>query len=228
MLENIDVIAFDADDTLWENETLFRETEAQWCRIMQEHGTPEEMSARLFEVEMDNMEDYGYGVKAFILSLIETAAKIAGSSLSCNQVTAIIDAGKSLLRNPAAPLPGVEETLTVLKGKYRLVLLTKGDLLDQRNKLCRSGLEKYFDIVEIVANKTPKEYNELFDKFGITPDNFVMVGNSFKSDIAPVLHLGGYGVHIPFKVTWEHEKTEEFDHPRLIRLTEISELTALL
>lgn len=226
IFSNIKVIAFDADDTLWENEPLFREAERKWAEVLKDYGTFEELSAKLYTFEEANMSSLGYGAKAFTISLMETAVSLAGRRLDGDMVSGILDAGLSILRNPCTPMPGVVDTLTRLHdcGRYRLVLLTKGDLLDQRNKVCRSGLDKFFDLVEIVSNKTTEEYRYICGREGIPMEEFLMVGNSFKSDIKPVLELGGAGIHIPFRITWEHEKTEEFEHPRLVKVSEIKEI----
>lgn len=229
-IDKIKVLAFDADDTLWESEPLYREAERQWAGILKEYGTLEELSAALYAVEVANMEDLGYGAKAFTLSLLETSAKVSGGALTAGQMLDILAIGRRLLHNPAVPIPGVRPALEALhaSGRYRMVLLTKGDLLDQEHKTERSGLAPFFDRVCVVSNKTEREYRSLLDEFGIGPEAFLMVGNSFKSDIRPVLELGGWGIYIPFHITWELEKTEEFDHHRLIRAERFEDILPLL
>jgi len=229
MFEGVNTIVFDADDTLWENEPLFREAEREWAEVLKDYGTLEELSAKLYAVESRNMEDLGYGAKAFIISLLETAVEVTDGKLTGTQAKAMIDAGRKILHNPAEPLEGVQQTLEKLASldKYTLVLLTKGDLLDQENKIERSGLGKYFDHVSIVSNKSHLEYKRLAESLNVRPQNIAMVGNSFKSDIKPVLELGGWGVYIPFRITWEHEKTEEFDHPHLVKIEKFSQLLDL-
>lgn len=230
MLEDIKVLAFDADDTLWENESLFREAERKWADVMRDYGSLEELSAKLYETEAANMEDLGYGAKPYLISVLETSVALAGEALTGPMVGEIIAAGREILRNPATPLPGVKDTLEAVRamGRYRLVLLTKGDLLDQEHKLERSGLAKYFDRIVITSNKSRKEYFDLCETEAVGPASLAMVGNSFKSDIAPVLELGGWGVYVPSKVIWEHERTEEYDHPHLLRLSSISDLLQYL
>lgn len=230
MYEDVRTIAFDADDTLWENETLFREAERQWAEVMKDYGSLEELSAILYKREAENMEDLGFGAKPYLISVMETSVALAGDKLTGPMVAKIIAAGRQIMRNPATPLPGVKEALQAIrdKKKYRMVMLTKGDLLDQEHKIARSGLGCFFDRMVITSNKSKKEYLELCQAEGITPENLLMVGNSFKSDIAPVLELGGWGAYVPFKVIWEHEKTEEYEHPRLLKLSALGELLCWL
>ena len=224
------VIAFDADDTLWDNQSLYHHAEERWAEVLSPFGTFEELSAKLYGVETANMEELGYGTKAFFMSLIQTALMVAGERLTASQTAQILDIARSLLHNPATPLPGVPETLAKIcdSGRYKMVLLTKGDPLEQEQKIGRSGLAQYFDYIDIVSGKTVREYNFLFAKYGISPAEFLMVGNSFKSDIAPVLELGGYAVHIPYHLTWEHERMEEYDHPKLLKINTFSQLQDLL
>lgn len=218
-------IAFDADDTLWENERFFREAENEFCRIMMRFGKEEDLSSCLFSVETDNMPLYGYGIKAFTLSMIEAAGKIAGRMLTQDDTHAIINIGKSLLQRPVKLYEGVRETLDRLSSGHKLVLATKGDLLDQRRKLEKSGLGKYFSHVEIMPTKTTADYTHLLEKLDIKPCEFTMVGNSVKSDIMPVVELGGYAVHIPAEYTWQHEVPEEcFSHPKVRTVNSFREL----
>ncbi|MBQ9185534.1 MAG: HAD family hydrolase [Bacteroidales bacterium] len=226
MLENVSVLAFDADDTLWNNETLFREAERKWAAVMSDYGTLEELSDKLYETEAANMKELGFGAKPYLISVLETSVALAGDALTGSMVGEIIAAGREIMRNPATPLPGVRETLEAIRAlrRYRMVLLTKGDLLDQEHKLERSGLAGCFDRVMITSDKSCKEYLQLCELEGIGPGSLAMVGNSFKSDIAPVLELGGWGIHIPSSVMWVHEKTEEFEHPQLIRIKVFSDL----
>jgi len=227
---NIRLIAFDADDTLWDCQSHFEEVERLYCEILSPWGDTASISSELFKVESRNMPELGYGSKAFTLSLIENAVEFSHGEISANKLLQIQRLGRSLLNIPATPLPEVEMTLKVIRsmGKYKMVVFTKGEILDQENKLIRSGLWDYFDRVEVVSNKTPRQYRELCCTFAIGIDELLMVGNSFKSDIAPVLQLGGYAAHIPFEHVWEHEKTEEYDHPHLLRLQHISELLQYL
>ena len=226
----IKVIAFDADDTLWDNQHDYERVEAVFCEELAAYGDADWLSYELFKVETANMDVLGYGAKAFTMSMMETALKISKNTLPASSLSRILQAGKSLLESPATPLPGVVETLTALydSQKYWLVLFTKGDILDQQNKLRRSGLKRYFHRIEIVANKTEREYKDLCTQTGIRQQELLMVGNSFKSDIQPVLQLGGKAIHIPFEVTWQHEHVEEFDHERLLRVECIRQILPVL
>lgn len=229
MKKLIKVIAFDADDTLWSNEPFFQEVEKQYVRLLESYGTPKEISAALFQTEMNNLKILGYGAKAFTISMVETALRISEQKISADTIQQIIALGKSLLEMPIELLPGVEKTLKSLKKqeKYKLVVATKGDLLDQENKLERSGLASYFDHIEVMSDKTEKEYLRLLNILQISPSEFVMVGNSLKSDIQPVLSLGGYGIHVPFEVMWQHEVVNTFRHNHLKQIKRFDELLAV-
>ena len=230
MLEGVKVLAFDADDTLWSNEPLFREAEKKVAEALSDFGDFQYISDELYKVEFKNMGDYGFGAKAYVLSMIENAVNLTGGKLTGEQVMYIIDSGRRILRNPATPFPGVEETLEKLSkdGRYELVLMTKGELLDQERKIARSGLSKYFSHIDIVSNKTQKEYLDLCDRLRITPKELLMVGNSFRSDIDPVLRIGGSGIHIPFHLSWAYEEVEEYDHPRLAKVATFKEILRFL
>lgn len=229
MKENIKVIAFDADDTLWINEPYFQEVEKRYTQLLKSYGNSEEISAALFKIEMKNLKTLGYGAKAFTISMIETALEVSNQKIAADDIRQIVDLGKSLLEIPIELLPKVKETLEVLKekGKYKLVVATKGDLLDQENKLERSGLAPYFDHIEVMSDKTEKEYLRLLNILQIKPSEFLMIGNSLKSDIQPVLALGGYGVHIPFEVMWQHEVVDAFTHKNLKQVKGFHELLKL-
>lgn len=226
MKHTVKVIAFDADDTLWSNEPFFQEVERKYTELLGGYGTAKEISAELFKTEMSNLECLGYGAKAFTISMIETALRVSGQTIPADTIQQIIVLGKSLLEMPIELLPGVEDALKALKaqGCYRLVVATKGDLLDQERKLKRSGLMPYFDHIEIMSDKTEKEYNRLLQVLQVDAGEFLMVGNSLKSDIQPVLAIGGYGVHIPFEVMWQHEVVDTFTHPRLKQMKSPAEL----
>lgn len=223
------VIAFDADDTLWSNEPYFQEVERKYIDLLNRYGTPETISAELFRTEMNNLKDFGYGAKAFTISMVETALHISEKTIPANVILQILNLGKSLLQMPIELLPGVKDTLEVLKnrGNYKLVVATKGDLRDQENKLERSGLSPYFDHIEVMSDKTEKEYLRLLNILQIMPEEFVMVGNSLKSDIQPVLSIGGYGVHIPFEVMWKHEVVDVFTHQHLKQAKTFGDLLTL-
>ncbi|MCG8578608.1 MAG: HAD family hydrolase [Bacteroidales bacterium] len=228
-INGIQVIAFDADDTLWVNETFFREAELKFVELMSAYAPRDEVLRILFDVEMDNMPIYGYGIKAFMLSLIETANLLSGFQTSARQTNAIIEIGKEMLNKPVELLDGVEEVLQQLSGKYKLIVATKGDLLDQERKLKKSGLLKYFHHIEVMSDKTPEAYQSLLKHLDIEAKELLMVGNSLKSDILPVLEIGGWGVHIPFHTTWQHEVvTRKVSSENFCEKESIAELLPLL
>ncbi len=223
-------VAFDADDTLWENETYFRDAEGYFCELMKEFLPIDQLEKRLFDMEMKNLPLYGYGIKPFILSLIEAAQEISKGQVSNNSISKLIDLGKDMLQAPVVLINGVEDTLKQLKNKgYRLVVATKGDLLDQERKLIKSGLEPYFHHIEVMADKKPRQYHKLINHLDINIDEFLMVGNSPKSDILPVLEIGGWAFHIPFHTTWEHENVNHpIQHEHYQKFIKISELLTVL
>ncbi|MCK3686364.1 HAD family hydrolase [Maribellus sp. YY47] len=230
MKKNFKVIAFDADDTLWVNETFFRETEEKFCALLSEFSTSDETMEVLFATEINNLDEYGYGTKGFVLSMIETALKITGNKVPPKILEQIIKLGKTQINQPVELLDGVIDTLEYLKSKsYKLIVATKGDLLDQERKLEKSKLEKYFHHVEVMSNKRPADYQKLLSHLEIEAEDFLMIGNSYKSDIEPVLQLGGFGIHIPFHITWIHEQTqEETKHPNWVKLQHIAGLKNML
>ena len=203
------VIAFDADDTLWVNEPYFQETEKIFCKLMDNYLPPAETSRELLKTELKNISLYGFGVKSFVLSMIETAARVSDGQANMELAGKIIEMGQVLLRKPVELLDGVKEVLQELNGTYYLVLATKGDLLDQERKLQKSGLDKYFHHIEIMSDKKEEDYRKLFKRLNCRPEHFLMVGNSYKSDILPVLELGGYAIYIPYHTTWAHEQADE-------------------
>ncbi len=209
--ENIKVIGFDADDTLWVNETYFREAEHAFAQLLSAYETENKIDQELFKVEIDNLEAYGYGVKGFMLSMVEAALKLSNYDIATKNIENILDIGKAMLNKPVELLDGVEEVLQQLFGKYKLVLATKGDLLDQERKLQRSGLEKYFHHIEVLSDKKEANYQKLLSHLDLPPENFLMVGNSLKSDILPLVHIGANAVHVPFHTTWAHETVTEED-----------------
>jgi putative hydrolase of the HAD superfamily len=223
------VIAFDADDTLFINETYFLETEEKFCALMSDYLSHQGLSQELFKVEIANLKLYGYGIKGYILSMIEAAMTISNNTIPIEVIEKIIQYGKELLEKPIELLEGVEETLQALHGKYKLVVATKGDLLDQRRKLHNSGLGKYFHHIEVMSDKKEQDYDDLLKRLDVQPNEFLMVGNSLKSDVLPVLELGGYAVHIPFHTTWAHEKIDhEIKHENFHSFTNITEVVALI
>jgi len=228
-LENIKVIAFDADDTLWVNEPYFRNAEEEFCKLLQDYISVEECNKILFEIEMKNLPVYGYGIKPFALSLIEAAITISKDKIPISTISKLIDIAKNMLHMPIELIDGIEDTLKELSKKYRLVMATKGDLLDQERKLIKSGLEKYFHHIEVMSDKTPKHYKKLIKHLDCNPTEFLMVGNSLKSDILPVLDIGAYAIHIPFHMTWAHEMvSDEVSHSNFQELNNASEILRLL
>ena len=225
-MDNIKVIAFDADDTLWDCQSWFDEVEQQCCELLKPWATAREVSEGLFATERNNLPLTGYGTKAFTLSLIENAVRVTRERLTGQIVMQLLDLGKKLLEFPTTPLPEVAETLQQLANKrqYRLVVFTKGELMDQENKLKRSGLEPFFSHMETVSNKTDREYRQLCENLGVAPEQTLMVGNSFRSDIAPALETGAWAIHIPYHVVWELEKSEEFAHERLQKITRFGDI----
>jgi len=228
-LQEIKAIAFDADDTLWENETLFREAENRFCELLKDYMKEEECNKMLFDLEMKNLPLYGYGIKPFTLSLIEAAITFSNGKIPISIIEKLIAIGKEMLEAPVVLIEGIEETLRQLTEKYELIMATKGDLLDQERKLAKSGLESYFHHIEIVSDKTPKQYQNLVKQLYISTNQFLMVGNSVKSDILPVLEIGGHAFHIPFHTTWEHEMVREpVKHQNFKLLSNASEMLDIL
>jgi putative hydrolase of the HAD superfamily len=205
---NVKVIAFDADDTLWVNEPYFRHSEVAFCTLLEEYLPRHELERELLKIEIANLGLYGYGIKGFILSMIETAQTVTNNMISSKTICEIVDLGKQMLNQPIELLDGVEEVLKELKGKYRLVVATKGDLLDQERKLRKSNLTSYFHHVEVMSEKDDANYLKLIKHLDIRPSELLMVGNSLKSDVLPVLNIGGYAIHVPYHITWAHEEIE--------------------
>jgi putative hydrolase of the HAD superfamily len=224
------VLAFDGDDTLWHNESRFNLTQTALRELLHRHVPDADVDGHLFEMEMRNLSLYGYGVKAFTLSMIETAIQLTEGRIPAVDLQVILGWGKSMLTEPTELLDGVRESLLDVSARYSLLLITKGDLFDQESKLARSGLAEMFSGVEILSDKTVDTYRSLLKRRGIEPGEFVMVGNSLRSDIAPVVALGARAVHIPYHVTWHHEQVPEDSLPRegWHRLDTIAELSGLL
>lgn len=222
-------IGFDADDTLWHNERFFQLTEARFREMLADHAEGEVVSSRLLEAERRNLARYGFGIKGFVLSMIETALDVTGDNASPAIVRQIIDAGREMLEHPVETLPEAQETLEALAGRYRLVLITKGDLFDQERKLAASGLGDFFDAVEIVSDKSAATYERIFARHGDGPARAMMVGNSLKSDVLPALAAGSYGVHVPHDLTWALERAEApADDPRFRRIERLGEVAGLI
>jgi putative hydrolase of the HAD superfamily len=231
MNHSIKVIGFDADDTLWINEPYFKETEEKFCNLLNEFQTKEHISQKLFDTETKNISIYGYGIKSFTLSMIETALEISNKKVDPSTIEKIITLGKELIKKPVELIDNVESVLKHLKQyNYKLIVVTKGDLLDQQRKLNKSGLENYFHQIEIVSDKQEKDYNRLLSNQDIQAKEFLMIGNSMKSDILPVLNLGGYAIHVPYSVTWGHEVVEDkkINHDRYVKIDTISQAIDIL
>ncbi|PWL37593.1 HAD family hydrolase [Flagellimonas aquimarina] len=209
--KDIKVIGFDADDTLWVNETYFRETEERFAELLEGYETKNKVDQELFKMEMDNLGLYGYGVKGFMLSMIESALDLSNNKIPQETILEILSLGKKMISHPVELLDGVEEVLSKLVNKYRLIVLTKGDLLDQERKLEKSGISKYFHHVEVLSDKKESNYKNLLEHLEIDVREFLMIGNSLKSDVLPILNIGANAVHVPFHTTWAHEMVTEVE-----------------
>ncbi|GAB4510349.1 MAG: HAD family hydrolase [Allomuricauda sp.] len=222
---NIKTIGFDADDTLWVNETYFRDTEEKFAELLEGYETKNKIDQELFKMEMANLDSYGYGIKGFMLSMIESALDLSNNKVPQETIAQILELGKKMISHPVELLDGVEEVLAKLSGKYRLIVLTKGDLLDQERKLERSGLSQYFHHVEVLSDKKESNYRNLLDHLNIDVKEFLMIGNSLKSDVLPILNIGAQAVHVPFHTTWAHEMVPEDEmvnnHLKLNRLKDV-------
>jgi putative hydrolase of the HAD superfamily len=207
--QNIKVIGFDADDTLWVNETYFREAEKEFAKLLSKYETPNKIDQELFKKEIDNLPLYGYGVKAFVLSMVESALELSNNNISPQTINAVLNIGKEMLNKPVELLDGVEDVLKTLSKKYRLILANKGDLLDQKRKLEKSGLTDYFHHIEVLSDKQEVNYSKLLNHLDIKPNEFLMIGNSLKSDVLPLVNIGANAIHVPFHTTWAHEEVSE-------------------
>ena len=210
-IDKIKVVAFDADDTLWHNERYFREAEDQYAQLVGEYLPKEEAINVLFSHEMKHLAIYGYGIKGFVLSMVETAITISKDSISSQKIQQILEIGRNMMNKPVELLDGVERVFEALKTDYRLILATKGDLIDQERKLNKSGLEHHFHHIEVMSEKKEADYKRLIGHLDIEAHEFLMIGNSMKSDIVPVLNIGGNAIHIPHEITWQHEIVDKED-----------------
>ena len=226
----IRVLGFDGDDTLWHSESRFEVTQGEFRELLRRHVPDADVGRRLAEMEMKNLNVYGYGVKSFTLSMLETAIELTEGRIPASDLEVILGWGKGMLMAPTELIDGVDETLRALARKYDLMLITKGDLFDQEGKLARSGLGELFWGVDVVSEKNVETYEGVFRRRGIERERFVMVGNSLRSDIVPVVALGGRAVHIPYHVTWEHEHVPDSELPAAgwTRIASITELPAAL
>lgn len=209
--KNIKVIGFDADDTLWVNETYFRDAEIEFGKLLSEYETLNKIDQELFKKEIDNLPLYGYGIKAFVLSMVESALIQSNYNISTKSIEAILNIGKDMLNKPVELLDGVEDVLKHLSKKYRIILATKGDLLDQERKLEKSGLTKYFHHIEVLSDKQEANYSKLLNHLDIKPSEFLMIGNSLKSDVLPLVNIKAHAIHVPFHTTWAHEQVTDLE-----------------
>ncbi|PWS29852.1 HAD family hydrolase [Pedobacter paludis] len=225
MRNQITVIAFDADDTLWVNEPYFRETEEQFAGLLEDFLPHHSIVAELYKTEIANLPLYGYGIKGFMLSMIETVLRITEGNVNPEIINKAIQLGQEMLNKPIELLDGVEDVLKALHGKYKLVVATKGDLLDQQRKLTKSGLDHYFHHIEIMSDKQEPDYQKLLKHLDCPADQFLMLGNSLKSDVLPVLAIGGHAVHIPYHTTWVHEHIDHtIEHENFHQMESLSEI----
>ena len=222
---NPKTIAFDADDTLWHNEPYFDEAQERFCVLFQDYASSQEILGLILNHQVKNLPLYGFGIKAFTLSMIETALQLTNHQISGKGIEQILAIGKDLLQKPVELLPNVESVLEQLKGKYKLVVATKGDLKDQHRKLHDSGIGTYFHHIEVMSDKAELDYVKMLGRLDCKAQDFLMIGNSLKSDVLPVLGLGGYAVHIPFHTTWEHEKiSHKVEHKHFSSFEKITQV----
>ncbi len=210
--KNIKVIGFDADDTLWVNETYFREAETKIAKLLAPYETANKIDQELYRTEIENLPLYGYGIKGFTLSMVEMALEVSNNTIPNHKISEILNIGKTMLNEPVELLDGVKEALKTLSIDYKLILITKGDLLDQERKLEKSGLTDYFHHIEILSDKQVGNYSKLLNRLEIKPSEFLMIGNSLKSDVLPLVNLKASAIHIPFHTTWLHEEIEDHVH----------------
>ncbi len=227
--QRLTTIGFDADDTLWQNERFFRMTERHFTDLLADHAEPDHLSERLLAAETRNLRHYGFGIKGFTLSMIETAIEVTEGRVHASTIERILAAGREMLSHPVETLPGVRETLERIAGTHRILLITKGDLFDQERKLAQSGLGELFTGVEIVSDKTSATYKRVFARHGDGADRAMMVGNSLKSDVVPAIEPGSWGVHVPHELTWVLEHVAPpTDHPRFRAIDHLGELATIV
>ncbi|MEO9341179.1 HAD family hydrolase [Mesorhizobium sp. SB112] len=228
-MTSLTTIGFDADDTLWQNEQFFRLTEKRFAALLADHAEQPVILEKLLEAERKNLAIYGFGIKGFTLSMIETALEITNGNVPSSVIAEIVAAGREMLAHPIETLPHVQETLEALAGKYRLVLITKGDLFDQERKLAQSGLGDFFEAVEIVSGKDRETYRRIFERHGDGPEKSMMIGNSLKSDVVPVIEAGGWGIYVPHDLTWVLEHVEApVQAPRFRQIEHLGHLAKVL
>lgn len=225
MVNKLTTVAFDADDTLWHNEQFFKLTEARFAELLADYAEPTHLAERLLEAERRNLGHYGFGIKGFMLSMIETALEVTDQRVPGKVIQEIIEAGQDMLSHPIDLLPYAQAAVEAAAETHRVLLITKGDLLDQERKLAQSGLGDLFDGVEIVSDKSETTYQDIFKRHGHAPDEAAMVGNSLKSDVLPMIGIGGWGVFVPFHLSWALEHAEApVGHPRFTEIAHLGEL----
>lgn len=226
---HLTTIGFDADDTLWQNEQFYRLTEDRFAALLSEYAEASHLSKRLLETEKRNLRLYGFGIKGFTLSMVETAIEVTEGKVPANVINGILSAGREMLIHPVETLPHARETLEALANSHRLILITKGDLFDQERKLAASGLGELFSAVEIVSDKSEATYSRVFRQHGDGPEQAMMVGNSLKSDVVPALRAGSWGIYVPHELTWALEHDDEpAGEPRFRRLESLHGLEELI
>ena len=229
MKTEFDLIGFDADDTLWLNQPNYDDIENEYCELLSNYISTEDVSKELYNIEMQNLSLYGYGAKSFMLSMIETAIRITNNEVTQTTLNEIIILGKELINRPVSVLNGVQEVLEFFNETgIIIILVTKGDLIDQERKLHKSNLEKYFHHIEILSDKKESDYLKLLSRLDVESERFLMIGNSLKSDIIPVLNIGGFGIHIPYHTNWQHDIVDKLGkHSNLIEVENITEIIKL-
>lgn len=223
------IIAFDADDTLWHNEPYFDEAQERFCELFQDFASKQEILGLILNHQVKNLPLYGFGIKAFTLSMIDSALELTNQSISGQNIAKVIQIGRDLLQKPVELLPEVESVLQQLHGKYKLIVATKGDLKDQHRKLHDSGIGHYFHHIEVMSDKQEIDYQKMLSRLDCKAEDLLMIGNSLKSDVLPVLNIGGHAVHIPYHTTWEYEKIDfEINHPNFKAFSSLQEVLTLL
>lgn len=229
MKKQLSIIAFDADDTLWHNEPYFDEAQERFCELFQDFASKQEILGLILNHQVKNLPLYGFGIKAFTLSMIDSALELTNQSISGQNIAKVIQIGRDLLQKPVELLPEVEPVLQQLQGKYKLIVATKGDLKDQHRKLHDSGIGHYFHHIEVMSDKQEIDYQKMLGRLDCKAEDLLMIGNSLKSDVLPVLNIGGHAVHIPYHTTWEYEKIDfEINHPNFKAFSSLQEVLTLL
>ncbi len=229
-MTQLDMIGFDADDTLWHTEYLYKEAQASFLHLLSHYHPPEQIAAKLYETEVKNLQHFGYGIKSYVLSMIETAIELSDKQVTGRDIQVLLDIGREMLSADVQLLDGVAETIQQLAGTHALMMITKGDLFEQESKINRSGIERNFRHVEVLSDKSQAAYEVLLTRYKLAPARFLMVGNSLRSDVWPVLNLGAWAAYIPYQATWAHELSEEpsTTQPRYYRLGNLGQLAGLI